>query len=385
MKSPLGTSPLPLPRLQSFVGAMLALVAQTAYADGAAERSAVIARLIAKGTANSLAAAAVLKQFGEESDNGSYPLVARAVQLAPDRRDLAWLAVRLCASSSDCDAAGPEKHLHDIDPGNGIGSTGALTRAQRKNDTAGIDSALTAIGNSDRFYVYFDPLVAATAIELAAAQHQGPGQPAGSNQPARSAPPAASARPAPSGQPAGLGPSARSGQPVGSGSPARTGPSSGSAALAGKEIARATVEMIGVIAASVLPPSQSFSYSCKGLALEQVSGRLERCRRAAQAFARADTFIVEGLGLSLQQQLWPLDSPEGASITAQRRVFQYRLEEYSRLNISSSKVDEFPPDTVDVFRAHEREQDAALVYFTEAGVPPDPPPKWISRSLPRVP
>ena len=359
MKSPLGTSPLP--RLQSFVAALFALVAQTVYADGATEHSAAIERLIAKGTANSLAAAALLKQFGEESDNGSYPLVARAVQLAPERRDLAWLAVRLCASSSDCDPAGPEKHFHDIDPANGIASIGALTRAQRKNDAAAIDSALTAIGNSQRFYVYFDPLVAATATELAAAQPQRAGQPAGSNQPARTAPPA------------------------GSGPPAPTGASSGSTALAGKDTARATVEMIGVIAASVLPPSQSFSYSCKGLALEQVSGRLERCRRAAQAFARADTFIVEGLGLSLQQQLWPLDSPEGASITAQRRVFQYRLEEYSRLNISSSKADEFPPDAVDVFRAHEREQDVALVYLTKAGVPADPPPKWISRSLPRVP
>lgn len=316
--------------MKAFIGALFALMAQTGYAS-AAEHSAAIDRLIAKGTANSLTAAALLKQFGEESDNGSYPLVARAVQLAPDRRDLAWLAVRLCASSSDCDTVGPEKHFNHIDPANGIASTGALTRAQRKNDAAGIDAALTAIGNSERFYVYFDPLVAATATELAMAQHQAPAPPSG------------------------------------------------------KEIAHATVEMIGVIAASVLPPSQSFSYSCKGLALEQVSGRLERCRRAAQAFARADTFIVEGLGLSLQQQLWPLGSPEGASITAQRRVLQYRLEQYSLLNISSSKIGEFPPDALDVFRAHEREQDVALAYFTRAGVPADPPAKWSSRSLPRVP
>ncbi len=167
--------------------------------------------------------------------------------------------------------------------------------------------------------------------------------------------------------------------------PVPSTPLSGSSPPSRREIARATVEMIGVIAASVLPPSQSFSFSCKGLALEQVSGRLERCRRAAQAFARADTFIVEGLGLSLQQQLWPLDSPEGRAVTAQRRVFQYRLEEYSRLNISSAKLDEFPPDAVDVFRTHEREQDAALVYFTKSGVPADPPAKWTSRSLPRVP
>jgi hypothetical protein len=307
--------------------------AEGATADGAAaDGSAAIDRLIAKGSADSLATAAVLKQFGKDSDSGSYSLLARAVQVAPDRRDLAWLAVRLCASSSDCDDNIPEKHLHDVDPTNGIGSIGALTRAQRKNDAAAIDSALTVIGNSERFYVYFEPLVVATATELVAAQPQGFKQPASPRQ-----------------------------------------------------VASATLEMAGVIAASVLPPSQSFSYSCKGMALEQVSGRLDRCRRAARAIARADAFIVEGLGLSLQQQLWPLDSPEGKAITAQRRVFQYRLEEYSRLNISSSKLDEFPRDALEVFRTHPREQDAALVYITKAGIPPDPPAHWISRSLPRVP
>jgi hypothetical protein len=309
---------------------LIALAGQIARADGVAEHQA-IARLTAKGSADSLAAAAVLQQFGAESDSGSYPLAARAVQLAPDRRDLAWLAVRLCAGASDCDDSKPEKHLHDVDPGNGIGSTGALTRAQRKNDAAAIDAALTTIGSSERFYVYFNPLVAATANELATVQHSGPGQPSG------------------------------------------------------KEIARATLQMIGVIASSVLPPSQSFSISCKGVALEQFAGRLERCRRAAQAFARADTFIVEGLGLSLQQQLWPLDSAEGRAITAQRRVLQYRLEEYSRLNISSPNIDEFPSDALDVFHSHEREQDAALVYLAKTGVPTDPPAKWSPHSLPRVP
>jgi len=295
-----------------------------------AHRPAAIEKLITKGTADSLAAAAVLKQFGAETDGGSYALAARAVELAPDRGDLAWLAVRLCGSASDCDPGKPEQHLRSVDPQNGIGSIGALRRAQLTNDAAAIDSALTAIGNSQRFYVYFAPLVAATAPQLALAIHPGAGQPSR------------------------------------------------------KENARATVEMIGVIAASVLPPSQAFSVSCQGMAL-QVEGRLDRCRQAARGFERADTFIVEGLGLSLQQRLWPLDSPEGRAVTARRRVFQYRLEEYSRLSISSSKIDEFPPDVAEVFRTHDREQDAALVYFARAGIPADPPANWTSTMLPRVP
>src|SRR5262249_22817683 len=89
---------------RGWVGAavMLALATQVLHADEASARLADIDRLIAKGTANSLATAALLQQFGAESDSGAYKLISRSVQLAPDRRDLAWLAVRLCASSSDC-------------------------------------------------------------------------------------------------------------------------------------------------------------------------------------------------------------------------------------------------------------------------------------------
>jgi hypothetical protein len=57
--------------------ALIALVGQIARADGVAEHE-TIARLTAKGSADSLAAAAVLQQFGAESDSGSHPLVARA-------------------------------------------------------------------------------------------------------------------------------------------------------------------------------------------------------------------------------------------------------------------------------------------------------------------
>lgn len=316
-------------RLAVGVLMLSASISPAALAAGDA-KDAAVDRLIAKGTPDALAAAAVLKQFGEESDSGAYALAAKAVALAPDRRDLAWLAVRLCNSAADCDPLEPEHHLRKIDSHNGVGLMGELRRAQVRNATAAIDSALSALGESDHLFVYFAPLVAATAPELASAYHPGSGQPSR------------------------------------------------------KELARAALEMTGVVAASALPPSQSFSFSCKGMAL-QLEGRLERCRRAAQAFERSDTFIGEGLGLSLQQQLWPLDSAQGKAITARRRVFQYRLEEYSRLNISSPKAEERPADILDVFRTHEREQDAALVYFARAGIPADPPADWTSKMLPRVP
>jgi hypothetical protein len=330
---------LTVPRIALYVilltiAGMLAARVQAATSGGSrhskVERSVAMNKMIAKATPDALAAAALVKQFGAESDNGSYDLAARAAQLAPDRPDLAWLAVRMCNRASDCDPGAAEQHLRKIDPGNGVVWIRALTQAQAIGDVGAIDSALSGLGNSGRFYVYFDPLVAATAPELAAAQHVGSSRPSG------------------------------------------------------KELAAAAQEMVAVIAGSVLPPSQSLSFSCKGTALE-TTGRRELCRRVAQVAERSDTFIMEGLGLSLQQRLWPLDSPEGHAISARRRVFQYRLEEYGRLSIAESNPNEFPVDIVDVFRAHEREQDAALVYFAKAGIPVDPPANWTSTMLPRVP
>ncbi len=295
-----------------------------------AERTAMVERLIAKGTADSLAAAALLRQFGEESDTGSHALVERAVGLAPERRDLAWLAVRLCNSAPDCDPVESEKHLQTVDPRNAVGVMGDLARAEAKNDVAAVDAALTRIGDSEVFNVYFNPLVVATTPEVALARHPGARKPAK------------------------------------------------------RDVPDAMVEMIGIVAATALPPLQPISLPCKGIAL-QLEGRLEKCRRAAQTLERADTFIAEGLGLSLQQRLWPEGSPEGRAIATRRRVYQYRLEEFSRLDISSSKSADHPAESLEVRRAHEREQETVLEYFGRAGIPLDPPESWTSRMPPRVP
>jgi hypothetical protein len=319
--------------LLTFPGVITPVASEAAAADLGhphTSRALVLKRLVAKATPDALATAALVKQYGEEGDTGSYDLAARAAELAPGRRDLAWLAIRLCGRATDCDPGAAEQHLRKIDPGNGVVLIRALTHAQAIDDVSAIDAVLSTMANSDRFYVYFDPLVAATTPELAAARQVVAGKP-------------------------------------GDG-----------------ELASAGQEMLGVVAASILPPSQALELSCKGTALESV-GRLDLCRRVAKAAEGSDTFIMEGLALSLQQRLWPLDSAEGRAINARRRVLQYRLEEYGRLSIAASQASKFPVDLVEVYRAHEREQDAALVYFAKAGIPTDPPANWTSTMMPRVP
>jgi hypothetical protein len=291
---------------------------------------AAVSRLTAKGTPDALATAALLKRSGSEEDEGAYSLVARAVESAPGRSDIAWLAIRLCSSAADCDPAGAEQHLRTVDPANGAGWLGALTRAGAANDTGAVDAALAAIGDAGRLNVYFNPLTVATTREIVSVEQVG------------------------------------------------------QAKVSRKELTNATVRMIGIMAAAALPGLQTLSYSCRGNLL-QIAGRLERCRRAAQAFEHGDTYIVEGLGLSLQQRLWSADSPEGRAVTDRRRAFQYRLEVFNKLPWSTDNQSTLPADYLDVLQAHEREQDSARVYLQRAKIPLDPPAHWVSTMPPRVP
>lgn len=298
--------------------------------DAQAARTAVIQRLIGKGTADSLGTAAVLKQFGQESDTGAYSLAAQAVALAPDRADLAWLAVRLCDAVADCDSAVAERHLREVDPTNAAGYLGELSRALQRNDAAGVDAALSSIGQSRNFDVYFNPLVVFTTEQLAIARRSG------GDQPSR------------------------------------------------KEERDAQLQMLGFMAGFALPPLQPISLACRGMELK-IEGRLDKCRQAAAVVARGDTFITEGLGLSLQARLWPEDSPEGRDVAAKRLVFQYRLEQYSGQTFPRWGQMDPLIATVELRRTHEREQDTALEYLRRKKIPTEPPPGWRSSQLPRVP
>ena len=299
-------------------------------AGEALDYAAATDRLVAKGTADALAAAALLKRFGAETDSGAYALIARAVELAPTRGDLAWLAVRLCMAAADCNPLAGEQHLRSADPANAAGWMGALLRARTANNESAVDAALAALGSTQRFDVYFNPLIVATSRELAAASSTG--------------------RP-------------QKDQNI---------------------LANATVTMISIVAATVLPALQPFAQSCRGRELE-LPGRLERCRHAAQVYERGDTYIAEGFGLSMEQRLWPAFSPEAHAVEERRRVLQYRLEESNRLPVALSKAADLPTDYLEVLQTHAREQDAALVYLQRAGVPTDPPAEWVSTQPPRFP
>jgi hypothetical protein len=225
-----------------------------------------IAALSHMTDADSLAAAGILS-IGTRSDQ-ALGFLARAIAAAPDRADLIWLQALRCAQLPPCDPEPIEHRLRELDPTNGAGWWGALARAGAAHDTAGVDAALAAIGQSDRLDTYWTTLVGHLGRALANTKSMSP--------------------------------------------------------------AESAVEIIGYISAQSIPASQYISNSCKAERLQQ-AGVIELCRGIARALQRGDTYIAEMIGVAIAKRVWPEDSPEWKAAADERRVFEYRSSFYKKM------------------------------------------------------
>jgi len=312
-------------RIRIMAGIVVVLGCQLASAaDDTQLNARAVSRLIAKGSADSLAAAALLQYLHTSARSESRALLARALEVEPERKDLTWLAYQLCSDVPDCDPKPYSERLRQLDPTNGAAWIGDIRYAAGPQRAAAVDVALTNIGTAGAFRLYFNPLIASLSPEVAAARHNGSGK------------------------------------------------------VSRSELRQALIETTGITTAVILPALQFTTRACKDAEL-QVAGRLEKCRGAARALANADTYFGEAVGLSLVQRLAPAESAEGRAATEQRRVLQYRMEKASRVSLSSSMRS--PADYLQVLRAHEREQDVSLALLQQAHIALDPPASWVS-SLP---
>jgi hypothetical protein len=216
--------------------------------------------------ADSLAAAGIMS-IGSRRDD-ALPLLVRAVAASPDRADLAWLQALRCAQVASCDPALIERRLRELDPANGAGWWGAITRAGAAHDTEGTDAALAAISRSERVDIYWTSLISHLGRALARTK---------------------------------------------------------SMSLEESEVA-----MIGYLAAQAIPAYQYISTSCKGEHLQQ-PGVIEVCRGVAKALQNGDTYITEMIGVAIAKRVWPEDSPEWRAAAEERRVYDYRSELYPKL------------------------------------------------------
>jgi len=102
---------------------------------------------------------------------------------------------------------------------------------------------------------------------------------------------------------------------------------------------------------------------------------LGRCRKLAGALRHSDTLIVEGLGLSVAQRLWPASSDEYRQAAEGRRVLSYRLRELGRRSPDVTS-DEGANRYLVLLAAHRTEQETLVANLVAAGVDPSPPAGW---------
>jgi len=309
---------LPSPRLLSAVllsAALLALLAACASADPLAGRPGKRTRtaLISSGDADSLAALALLGPSWDKSPEERVALMARASAAAPARADLVWLHLQICRRVPACQPQPIEARLQQLDPGNAAAWSGELERGTVLADPAQVQATLAAMGNAERFDIYWNT----TIVHLTGALSKAPTM----------------------------------------------------------DLSTALVDAIGVAAAEAVPAYQQIGNACRGAALD-FPETLAACRRLSAVLRHGDTYLTEMVGLRIAQRVWPEGSAQYQDAVAARRVARYRMDTYSRIDAAMPKGNAAAQRYLDALAAHRTEQEVFVAEILRAGLDPDPGADW---------
>ncbi|MBV8144662.1 MAG: hypothetical protein JO184_06615 [Gammaproteobacteria bacterium] len=269
--------------------------------------------LISAGDPDALAAAALLGDLRPDGAHVRLALIARATDQAPQRPELIWLQLQICHQVKTCDPEPIEANLRNVDPGNGAGWSGQLARAWERKDAAQVRKGLVAVGNSERFDIYWNPLIATTANAMVGTKTMGPSE--------------------------------------------------------------ALVDVIGVLAAQAIPAYQSLTHACQGASLEEPD-TLTACRRVAAVLQRGDTYITEMIGTSIAKRVWPEGSAEYQDAVEASRVARYRIDIVAAIGARSPWNKESAAQHLRLLATHRTEQEVALAEITNAGKSPNPSAEW---------
>lgn len=308
----------PLPRLVSAAllgAALLALLGACASGQPLQGKSGQRTRtaLIASGDADSLAAAALLGASWQKAPEERVALIARASAAAPERADLVWQHLQICRRVPSCHPRPIEAQLRRVDPGNAASWVSELDRSTTLADPAQVQATLAAMGNADRFDIYWN----ATIVHL-----------------------------------------------TGAISKAQT-----------TDLTTALVVAIGVTAAEATPAYQQIANACKGAVLD-FPETLAACRRVAAVLRRGDTYLTEMIGLLIAKRVWPEGSPEYQDALQARRVARYRMDTYGRIDSAMAKDSAASQRYLDALAAHRTEQEVFVAEIVRAGLDPNPGEDW---------
>lgn len=264
--------------------------------------------LLSKATdADSLAAAALLNL--EAHPDHAWPLIERAIAKAPARTDLVWLQIEICQVTAHCDPAPLENRLRVLDSGNGFGWMGQLTRANAAKDEAASLAALTALGHTEHFDIYWTTLNARLAL----------------------------------------------------------------AAIRTKKLSfpEAQQSVVGGLISRVLPSYGVLAGACKGERLRD-NAVLGACRGVANSLEHGDTYLTEMIGVQIAQSAWPENAPEWQAADQSRKVYEYVSGQWAKVTGGLAEASMAERYLILCAQLHS-EQEVWRAQLIDAGERADPP------------
>lgn len=280
--------------------------------DAYDERFPVLTAALKKnGDPDSLAAAAIIR-LGEDAGEG-LALARKATDGAPDRADLAWLALSMCIEEQLCDPQPLEARLRALDPANGAAWLGSVTRAFQAKRSDRLAASLEGMAATDHVYTYWMPLLRRLIPAVERANR-----------------------------------------------------------IASVDVSAAVT---GGIAVHALPVYQAITQACKA-ETPGTPAMLEACRRVAGSLSRGDTYLTELMGLGMQRKLWPADSPQVATALEARRVANYQMTVAGELDGSGESLPPVA-EYLRSIESCETEQQCFKMRISRAGQSVDPPVGWV--------
>ncbi len=119
--------------------------------------------------------------------------------------------------------------------------------------------------------------------------------------------------------------------------------------------------------------------ACRDLAATKPED-LSACRKLSAVLRHGDTFVVEALGSSIAQHLWPASSEEYRQAAEEKRVLYYRLRKQGE-GIPALASDEGASRYRELLATHRTEQEAAVAELVARGIAPSPPADWTEPAL----
>lgn len=237
-------------------------------------------------------------------------LAQRAVAQEPDRPDIAWLHLRICAATSKCDPAPLEARFRKLAPQNAAVWLGPLQRAQAQKDVQVEARILEQMSAAQEFNVYWTTSMHRLASAITPAQSD-------------------------------VAP-----------------------------LTHSLAEVAGWLGA-LLPPFAPMTKACNAETARDPTRRAA-CERIAQLLERSDTYIGEAVGLGVGERIAPPNSSAALDVQQRVALLNYRRETSGAIMNAQIEREKFSTELLKLLQTLPREQDVALAVMRWAGEPLTP-------------